>query len=110
LHGGGRLTATVSTHVLDVARGRPAAGVAVELFVDETRLGAERTDQDGRISRLGGELDAGSYRIEFQLGGYFAGREHIFERVSFDLRLDAERHYHVPLLISPFGCTSYRGS
>jgi 5-hydroxyisourate hydrolase len=110
---------TISTHVLDNERGQPAAGVRVTLERRDGRgsvtLGDAVTDADGRIaSLLGGELLAGVYRISFDAAGYFAGRggETPFVRaVSIEFEVvDAARHYHVPLLLTRFACTSYRGS
>jgi 5-hydroxyisourate hydrolase len=104
---------TLSTHVLDVERGVPAVGVPVSLFVGETRLVEARTNADGRIADLAA-VDGGVYRIEFDAAAYFAldGRRAPFlKRVSIEFEIDASApHYHVPLLLSPYACTSYRGS
>ena len=104
---------TVSTHVLDTAAGSPRAGVRVRLrrVADDGTapvVGEGVTDGDGRIRDLlaDGTLEAGIYRLEFALdaGGFFAG-------LAVDLRVaDAARSYHVPLLLAPFGLTTYRGS
>ncbi len=95
---------TVSTHVLDTERGRPASGVRVELFRSETLVGSGQTDADGRIGDLAeGELESGSYRLVFHPPSPF------FRRVELEVVLD-EGHYHVPLLLSPYACTTYRGS
>jgi 5-hydroxyisourate hydrolase len=110
----------ITTHVLDTSIGRPAAGVAVKLEVrmaDRWVTLAERaTDADGRARDLmadGSRLDAGTYRITFATGAYFAGRgQQTFypeAAVTFEVR-DAAQHYHVPLLVSPFGYSTYRGS
>ncbi len=103
---------TISTHVLDTAGGRPAAGIHVacsRLVGDAAEpMGAGVTDDDGRIRDLLGdhELVAGRYRLEFDLG---PGR--FFERASLDIRIeDATRSHHVPLLLAPYGLTTYRGS
>ncbi len=101
---------TVSTHVLDLERGRPSAGIAVRLFrlgeVTEIAVGAGTTDTDGRIRRLlEGPLTVGDYRLEAELSGPF------FRRVSLTFRVsDASRSCHVPLLIAPFSVATYRGS
>jgi 5-hydroxyisourate hydrolase len=110
---------TISTHVLDNERGQPASGVRVTLERRDGRgfvpLGDAVTDADGRIaSLLTGDLLAGVYRITFDAAGYFADRggERPFVRavsIEFDV-IDAARHYHVPLLLTRFACTSYRGS
>ena len=110
----------ISTHVLDTARGRPASGVPVLL---ETRagsgwrgIGRAVTDADGRVQQLlraDSSLSAGVYRITFQIESYFQaeGIEGFYPEASivFHVR-DANQHYHVPLLLSPFGYSTYRGS
>ena len=109
---------TISTHVLDLATGDPASGVGVALFRLADDGGPElvsdlRTDGDGRIGDLlaGGELAAGDYQLAFDVGGYFDGAEPFFQSVAVALRIsDTERSYHVPLLLSPFGMSTYRGS
>lgn len=94
---------TISTHVLDTERGQPAAGVRVELYApDGTLAGDGVTDADGRIRELGSG-DAGTYRLVFHPPSPF------FTRVELEVQL-ADGHYHVPLLISSYGCASYRGS
>lgn len=98
--------ATVSTHVLDVAAGKPASGVRVTLG---TRTMV--TDDSGRIADLSeGGINPGTYRLLFEVGPYFAGTPHLFETVTLEVQLGEGRHYHVPLLISPFSCSSYRGT
>ncbi|HZT91031.1 MAG TPA: hydroxyisourate hydrolase [Gaiellaceae bacterium] len=94
---------TLSTHVLDTERGRPAAGVRVELYDAEGGLAGEGvTDDDGRIRELAGG-EPGTYRLVFHPPSPF------FRRVELELEL-AEGHHHVPLLVSSYGCASYRGS
>jgi len=93
---------TVSTHVLDTEHGRPAQGVRVELWRGEELAGSGETDVDGRIRELG-QGDPGTYRLVFHPPSPF------FRRVELEVEL-GEGHYHVPLLISPYGCASYRGS
>jgi 5-hydroxyisourate hydrolase len=97
---------TISTHVLDTARGLPAGGVRVELYRGESLLSAQETDADGRIADLvQGELAPGRYRLVFHPPSAF------FSRVELELAVkDASRHLHVPLLVSPYSCASYRGS
>ena len=97
------MSASLSTHVLDTAAGRPAAGVRVELYRGAEPLAAGETDADGRIRSLADELEGGAYRLVFHPPSPF------FRRVELELEL-ADGHYHVPLLVSPFGCASYRGS
>jgi 5-hydroxyisourate hydrolase len=110
----------ITTHVLDTARGRPAAGVSVLL----ERLGGERewhplgsgeTDVDGRLRNLtpGDVLAPGVYRLIFDTGRYFDahGLATLYPQVVIVFEAAAgETHYHVPLLLSPFGYSTYRGS
>jgi 5-hydroxyisourate hydrolase len=108
--------ATISTHILDTSAGRPAADVALRL--DHRRPGGwlevsrHTTDADGRVRDVG-TVAAGTYRIRFEVGPYFEqqGASAWFPWVDivFTVVEDAG-HYHVPLLISPFGYTTYRGS
>jgi 5-hydroxyisourate hydrolase len=111
---------TVSTHVLDTAAGRPAASVAVRLEREENGgwrlVGQGTTDPDGRLAALAPSdvaLPAGTYRLTFEIGAYFSSRqfETFYRRavVEFVAR-DVAAHYHVPLLVSPYGYTTYRGS
>jgi 5-hydroxyisourate hydrolase len=94
---------TISTHVLDTERGSPAAGVPIELYsADGALVGKGTTDDDGRIRDLG-DGAPGTYRIVFHPPSPF------FKRVELEIEL-GEGHYHVPLLISSYGCASYRGS
>jgi 5-hydroxyisourate hydrolase len=96
--------ATLSTHILDTASGRPASGVAVSLEKDSAVIARGVTDGDGRIAQLAAELDAGRYRLVFELDGRF------FRRVALDIEIGSDSKYHIPLLVTPFGVTSYRGS
>ncbi len=103
----------VSTHVLDAANGRPAVGMQVTLSSgDGTAIATAPTDSDGRISALGPDtLAPGDYRLAFDTGGWFGDTPHFFSRVTIDFTLaDAGSHYHVPLLLSPFAYSTYRGS
>jgi len=113
----------ISTHVLDTARGEPAAGIRVVLeqlepdgsFVLGREISRADTDADGRIRELSpaGMLAAGRYRLTFDTGSYFArvGVAAFYPQVVvvFVVR-DLTQHYHVPLLLSPFGYSTYRGS
>ncbi|MFF0489559.1 hydroxyisourate hydrolase [Nocardia sp. NPDC004068] len=104
---------TLSTHVLDAVRGAPAAGIAVTLFAaDGTALGAATTDADGRVGDLGATLPAGTYRLRFDTAAYFAarGQETFYPEVTIAFGVGASGHYHVPLLLSPFAYSTYRGS
>ncbi|MBF4462131.1 MULTISPECIES: hydroxyisourate hydrolase [unclassified Rathayibacter] len=108
----------VTTHVLDAVRGRPAEGVPVALEASHEsgweRLVEARTDADGRVSAFGPEaLPAGVYRVVFDTGAWFAaaGTESFYPEIVVAFRLDAEAaHVHVPLLLSPFAYSTYRGS
>ncbi|SFR59653.1 hydroxyisourate hydrolase [Microbacterium azadirachtae] len=108
----------VTTHILDTTLGRPAPGVAVVL---EARvgdgwsgIGTGLTDADGRVKELGPErLESGAYRLRFDTAAYFAGidTDAFFPEVVLTFLVDAEQaHYHVPLLLSPFAYSTYRGS
>jgi 5-hydroxyisourate hydrolase len=111
---------TISTHVLDLELGVPATGVPVAIFRLEEdgrpELLAELvTDQDGRIrSLLPAELELGDYQLVFDLAAYAATLDRdadFFENLAVGIRIDdSERSYHVPLLLSPFGISTYRGS
>lgn len=108
----GRLT----THVLDTAHGRPASGIPIEL----ARLGGDQreilrrvtTNADGRTDEpllADGELSTGEYELVFSVGAYFAAG--FLDRVPVRFRVsDADAHYHVPLLVSPWSYSTYRGS
>ena len=99
---------TISTHVLDTERGLPASGVRVELFAGDALVGSGVTDTDGRVADLsqGQPLGPGRYRLVFS-----DPPSRFFRRVELEIDLDdASRHYHVPLLVSPYSCASYRGS
>jgi len=107
----------VSTHILDTAAGRPAAGVAVELLAGAdgwSPIASGVSDADGRVNGLGPDrLPPGNYRLQFATGEYFAGREleTFFPEVVVTFRIEAgDEHYHVPLLLSPFAFSTYRGS
>jgi 5-hydroxyisourate hydrolase len=111
----------ITTHILDISLGRPASGVPVLLEfhapTDEWQiLGRGVTDADGRVRDLltaGSQITPGNYRLTFDTGDYFAALNidgfYSGVTVSFMIR-DATQHYHVPLLLSPFGYSTYRGS
>lgn len=110
----------ITTHVLDTARGRPAEGVAVTLERiagdgSTELLGRAATDPDGRVREFGrpGPAATGLYRLTFDTGAWFAaqGLAGFFPRVVVDFYLAAgAEHQHVPLLLSPYGYSTYRGS
>jgi 5-hydroxyisourate hydrolase len=108
----------VTTHVLDAALGRPAQGVPARL---EQRVGggwsaiaAGRTDSDGRVTDFGpADLDTGVYRVSFEVASYFVATEQVgfYPEVVITFTLaDPAAHYHIPLLLSPYAFTTYRGS
>jgi 5-hydroxyisourate hydrolase len=97
------VTVSVSTHVLDTAVGKPAPGVRVELVRQRTVVASGETDGEGRIRELARDLEPGRYEIVFWPPSPF------FARVELEVELD-DGHYHIPLLVSPYGCASYRGS
>jgi len=110
----------ITTHVLDTAAGRPAVGVPVRLEVRAgaswKNLAASVTNNDGRVNALYPEkipLQKGVYRITFDTGTYFkaSGTEAFYPEASvvFEIR-DTTQHYHVPLLLNPYGYSTYRGS
>jgi len=110
----------ITTHVLDTSIGKPAAGMTVRLEVQGVggwRLLAEHeTDADGRVGQLVPEeegLDAAVYRLIFETGPYFErrGLSAFYPRVSIDFEVtEPSEHHHVPLLLSPYGYSTYRGS
>jgi 5-hydroxyisourate hydrolase len=106
--------ATLSTHVLDTGAGRPAAGVPVvlESAAGEV-LGHARTDADGRVGSLGDDLALGAYRIRFDTGAWFSDAgvvEAFYPEVVVAFTIAADEHFHVPLLLSRYGYSTYRGS
>ena len=111
----------ISTHVLDTAKGKPAAGVPVRLERQDssgkwTFLNSVRTDQDGRCAQLlpeGATLAEGIYRLTFDTATYFAKSnvDGLYPSVEISFRIKrGESHFHIPLLLSPNGYTTYRGS
>lgn len=111
----------ITTHILDTSRGEPAPGVAVSLESRGendtwTRLATTKTDADGRVRSFlpsGTGLEAGVYRIRFKTGAYFAwrGQPTFFPYVEVVFTVqDPAKHHHIPLLLSPFGYSTYRGS
>jgi 5-hydroxyisourate hydrolase len=107
----------ITTHVLDTALGRPAEGVPVRLEAvsqDVTLLASAATNGDGRVPELGPDrVEPGTYRLVFDTASYFAasGQSCFFPEVSLTFALtDPTQHYHVPVLLSPFAYSTYRGS
>jgi 5-hydroxyisourate hydrolase len=104
---------SVSTHVLNSVLGRPAVGVAVRLLVGEQVVAEGVTDADGRCRLADGPTAAGPHRLVFATGPWFAarGQETFYPEVvlAFAVREPVE-HHHVPLLLAPFGYSTYRGT
>ena len=96
------MTVSIATHVLDTARGEPAVNVRVELAQEQQVVASSETDADGRIRELAKDLEPGRYELVFWPPSPF------FTKVELEVEL-AEGHYHVPLLVSPYGCATYRG-
>jgi 5-hydroxyisourate hydrolase len=103
---------TLSTHVLDTSLGRPASGVRIALASADGPLAETVTDTDGRAADLGGPLEPGTYTLRFDSGGYFAERgiDGFYPEVLVTFTISGAGHVHVPLLLSPFGYSTYRGS
>jgi 5-hydroxyisourate hydrolase len=111
----------ISTHILDTALGKPAADVPVRLEKQDAAgqwhaLHSSRTDADGRCAQLlpaGERLHSGSYRLHFDTAAYHGSQKitslYPFVEITFEVR-EGESHFHIPLLLSPFGYTTYRGS
>jgi 5-hydroxyisourate hydrolase len=103
----------ISTHVLDTVKGEPAAGIVIRLEREGRELGRGITDVDGRLADFGvGALTAGVYRLVFETEAYLgAGGAAFFPEVVVTFRADGRRpRYHVPLLLSPYAYSTYRGS
>ncbi|MGY1785290.1 hydroxyisourate hydrolase [Geodermatophilus sp. SYSU D00698] len=104
---------SVSTHVLDAVAGRPAAGIAVRLLAGDDLLAEGTTDADGRCRLTEGATTAGPHRLVFATGPWFAGRgvDAFWPEVTLTFAVTAPaEHHHVPLLLSPFAYSTYRGS
>lgn len=100
---------TISTHVLDAGRGLPARGVPVRLSHGDTVVATGTTDDDGRITGLTPDgIEPGVYQLWFDVAGY--DPTSFFPEVTVTFTITDERHYHVPLLLSPFAYSTYRGS
>jgi 5-hydroxyisourate hydrolase len=99
---------SLSTHVLDTANGTPAAGVPVELRSNGEVVSARVTDADGRAAF--GDVGEGAFELEFSVGDYF-GESPFLDVVPVRFKItDPDAHYHVPLLVSPWAYSTYRGS
>jgi 5-hydroxyisourate hydrolase len=105
---------TISTHVLDAVAGGPATGVPVTLYGTGNEVLAEGvTDDDGRIPRIADELPRGVYRLRFDTAAFFSARgvPAFYPEIVIAFEItDAAAHYHVPVLLSPYAYSTYRGS
>ncbi|MBN8220900.1 MAG: hydroxyisourate hydrolase [Spirochaetes bacterium] len=108
---------SISTHILDISRGKPAANVPVKLAYLQggtfSDVAAGTTDADGRVRDWQFTMAAGTYRIRFEIAGYFESLNEkcFYPYVEIVFHVDnAGQHYHVPLLLSAFGYSTYRGS
>lgn len=108
---------TLSTHVLDTAHGHPASGVALRLYRDDELLHAGHTNADGRAPALKDvAITPGRYRLVFSVAEYFMAQGVVLaqppflDQVTIDFGVAEAGHYHVPLLVSPYGYSTYRGS
>jgi len=107
--------APVTTHILDLVTGRPSSGVTVTLFYGQEQIARSQTNDDGRVASWNSEfrLEQGGYRLAFDVGPWFKslGRETFYEEIQIAFVVDnVEEHFHVPLLLSPHGYSTYRGS
>ena len=111
------LRSPITTHILDVALGKPAANVTVELEKKSgnqwVKLAKNKTNKDGRVEGLlkpGTKALPGTYRLSFKIGQYFKGETfYPYAEIVFQVK-KSDQHYHVPLLVSPYGYSTYRGS
>ena len=106
--------ARISTHVLDIAKGAPAAGITVELHAGGDLIGSARTNADGRTDApllTGERISAGAYELVFHVRDYLRGDPPFFDRITIRFAVSDEGgNYHVPLLLAPHGYSTYRGS
>jgi 5-hydroxyisourate hydrolase len=109
----------ITTHILDTTMGKPAQGVAITLYKQEgdswSPVSNGVTNQDGRIADLLGKevlLPKGFYKMRFELEAYFErfGKKAFYPFVEIVFNVDSKEHYHIPLLLNPYGYTTYRGS
>ena len=104
----------LSTHILDLITGQPAADIEVKLFFADAYISTHTTDADGRcMDMLEDDFSAGSYRLEFDVADYFKAldRDTFYSIIPVVFQIeDTVRRYHVPLLLSPYGYSTYRGS
>ncbi len=101
---------SISTHVLDTSLGVPGQGINVKLFAEDKLLAEKKTDEKGRCSLID-ECPKGRLRLEFLVDEYFSSKKNdaFFPKVTIEFLIKDEPHYHVPLLLNPFGFSTYRG-
>ena len=112
-----KVRSPITTHILDVALGKPAVNVPVELEMMNgkkwKKLASKKTNADGRVEDLltpGSKIAAGTYRLSFKIGKYFKGETfYPYAEIVFEVK-KLNQHYHVPLLVSPYSYSTYRGS
>ncbi len=109
------MSAPITTHILDTSAGKPAEGVNVSLLIDQTLVAAGVTDADGRVAEWDKafELQQTNYTLRFTVSSYFKSRDvdSFYEDIQIQFKVVAtDEHYHVPLLLNPFGYSTYRGS
>lgn len=109
----------ITTHVLDTSSGKPAKGIEITLFQSESQgwkeIAKGITNTDGRISdliKVAEALKKGVYKMKFEVSEYFQQnkQQHFYPYVEIVFEINSEEHYHIPLLLNPFGYTTYRGS
>lgn len=104
----------ISAHALDSTAGTPARNLAVTLYSGTETIASATTDGNGRVTELGPDaLEPGDYRVVFGTGAYFesTGQAHFYPRVTIEFTVQpGEAHYHIPLLLSPFAYSTYRGN
>lgn len=108
----------ITTHILDTTHGKPAPGVSIILFRQHKEwieIGRGITNADGRLGELlpkGTVLATGNYKLRFETGAYFGGLgvQTFYPFIDITVSITTGEHYHVPLLLNPFGFTTYRGS
>lgn len=106
----------ITTHILDTSTGRPAAGVAVAISVFQhgewLKLTQKNTNEDGRTGPMVQDGSPGIYKLHFETGAYFeqSARSSFYPYVELIFTIGDEPHYHVPLLLNPYGYSTYRGS
>lgn len=112
-----KVRSPITTHILDVGVGKPAANVAVDLEMlvakKWKKLATKKTNKDGRVEDLlspGSKAKRGTYRLSFKIGKYFKGKTfYPYAEIVFEIK-NVDQHYHVPLLVSSYGYSTYRGS